>query len=183
MGSSSPRFCQDTWYTCFHAFICRQGLGTSYWDYVFHKVIQHFTLLMLKRFFFFIVCKLGWNQHTFLAKNTVFGCPAVRSVVSRQTHLSVWFHCMNFSVCVPLLVLEEIRYYCWCRCTDIYRSCCFLGRKKVCWNDLLKPGAELLHPMRDSGEAKVGVQGGDDLVYSLQNIATKGKISFSTEFE
>lgn len=87
---------------------------------------------MLKRFFFFIVCKLGWNQHTFLAKNTVFGCPAVRSVVSRQTHLSVWFHCMNFSVCVPLLVLEEIRYYCWCRCTDIYRSCCFLGRKKVC---------------------------------------------------
>jgi len=45
----------------------------------------------------------------------------------------------------------------------------------------LKPVAELLHPMRDRSvrpKCSAGVQGGDNLVYSLQKIAIKGRMSF-----
>lgn len=82
---------------------------------------------------------------------------------------------------VPLLVLQEIQYYC-CSCTDIYWSCWFLGRKKVkvlpsiSWNLW-----QSYYVQQETGvrpKCSAGVQGGDNLVYSLQNIATKRKMSF-----
>lgn len=48
---------------------------------------------------------------------------------SRQTHFSAWCHCDNFSMCLPLLILQENQHYFWCSYTYSYYSCWFIGKE------------------------------------------------------
>lgn len=116
----------------------------------FHRVI-YFTLLVCRKDFFNclqICLELGYLY----CRNTVFGCTALCSVFSRQINLSVWFHCVYFSMCQSCRKFSTIVAV----VAQIFIDCAGFQEKSECLTlDLLSCGRVTTFNKRQEGNQSV----------------------------